>query len=130
MQKGTRKLSRLAIRALSFGLVLLAVFYVFRSSARAEGEDTSAGESDLTATVPLTAPDGEAAVNEYTENGGTGNQVGDLDDEDKLTFENDLPSVTTTTIETLDTTGTVTDTNVTNTLTLTANQSIWKSLRP
>ncbi|MEN6634940.1 MAG: hypothetical protein ABFC56_03770, partial [Clostridiaceae bacterium] len=98
---------------------MLAVFYVFRSSARAEGEDTSAGAGDVTATVPLTAPDGEATVNEYTEHGGTGNQAGDLGSEDDRTFENDLPSVTTTTIEKLDSTGTVTDTTVTNTLTQT-----------
>jgi len=103
---------KLALRALLTGLIVLALFFGMQAVSLAEGED------DVTATVPLAASEGEATVDEYTEEGESGNQVDDIDaDESNRTFENDLPSVTTTTVETLDGTGSVTDTTVTNTLT-------------
>ena len=86
MLKKGRKLGKLAMRVLAMGLAVLAVFYVFRSSARAEEDDTSSGDGDVTATVPLTASDGEATITEHTEQGATGNQLDDIDtDTDNLT---------------------------------------------
>ncbi|MDP3446823.1 MAG: hypothetical protein Q8S22_02065, partial [Eubacteriales bacterium] len=93
------------------------VFLGLRGVALAEGSDTSSGAGDVTTTVPLVAPDGETTVIEHTTSGSSANDLDGIDpDEEERTFTNDIPSVTTTTVETLDEGGAVTDTTVTNTL--------------
>ncbi|MEN6340037.1 MAG: hypothetical protein ABFD03_07915, partial [Clostridiaceae bacterium] len=116
--KVSRKNLKLTLRALLMGLVVLALFFGLPSRSFAEEDDTATGSDDVTVTVPLAAPEGEATIVEHTQSGESGNQLDDIDpDEEDRTFENDLPSVTTTTTETLDSGGAVTDTTVTNTLT-------------
>ena len=90
------------IRGLLVVLVVFMVFFGFQCVALASDDSQDVGVNDVSA-APLSPPPGEATIVEHTEQNEGGNQLDSIDpDESDRTFENDIPSVTTTTIEILD----------------------------